>query len=87
MPVETAGVASVERMSSNHWSDLKALIMEDLAGVTEADLAACGGRRDKLIEKLQEIYGISTDEAEGAVMYYEHRLSMWYDRRHNHAVN
>jgi hypothetical protein len=39
-------------------------------------LAACGGNRDKLVEKLQEIYDISSNEAEGAVAYYEYQLAL-----------
>jgi uncharacterized protein YjbJ (UPF0337 family) len=76
-----------QQLSRSEWSRLKAMIKQDLAGVTEDDLAACGGRRDKLIEKLQEIYGISPDEAEGAVMHYEQRLMMWYSRARSQALN
>ncbi len=76
-----------QHLSNSHWLHLQALIKQDLAGVTDHDLAACGGSRDKLIEKFQEIYGISPEEAEGAVKYYEHRLALWYDRCASRAVN
>lgn len=66
--------------SRRYWLQLRALIKQDLAGVTENDLVACHGQRDKLIEKLQEIYGISADVAEGAVKYYEQPLAMCYSR-------
>lgn len=72
-------------MSRSYWLQLKALIKQDLAGVTENDLVACHGRRDRLLEKLQDIYGISTDEAEGAVRYYEHQIAMCYSRKHGGA--
>jgi hypothetical protein len=73
--------------SRNHWSQLKNLIKQDLAGVTDADLKACRGSRDRLVEKLQEIYGISSEEADGAVAYYEQRLNLWYDSAARRAIN
>lgn len=76
-----------QELSRSRWSHLKTMIKQDLAGLTDDDLAACGGRRDKLIEKLQEIYGISFSEAEGAVTHYEHRLTLCYSRERSHAPN
>lgn len=76
-----------QHMTGSDWSKLIAVIKQELAGVTEADLAACAGRRDKLVEKFQEIYGISADEAEGAVMYYEHRIAMWYTSPPTQTMN
>lgn len=74
-----------QQLSRGRWSHLKAMIKQDLAGVTDDDLTACGGRRDKLIEKLQEIYGISASEAGGAVTHYEQRLTLCYSRGRSHA--
>ncbi|MBA2409880.1 MAG: hypothetical protein H0V62_08955 [Gammaproteobacteria bacterium] len=68
-------------LTVSDWFRLKAYIQQDLAGVTEADLASCDGQREKLVTKLQEIYGITADEAEGAVAYYEQRIAMWYRSR------
>ena len=62
--------------SRRYWSQLKALIEQDLAGVTESDLIAYHGQRSKLVDELQEIYGISLSEAEGIVMYYEQQLAV-----------
>jgi uncharacterized protein YjbJ (UPF0337 family) len=76
-----------QQMSSSHWSRLKAMIKQDLAGVTDADMVACDARRDKLIEKLQEIYGISFDEAEGALRYYEERLAVSHDSNRACAIS
>ncbi len=76
-----------QHLPSSHWSRLQALIKQDLAGLTDHDLAACGGSRDRLIEKFQEIYGISQEEAEGAVRYYENRLALWYSNRGSRTVN
>ncbi len=67
-------------MSRRQWPQLKALVGQELAGVTESDLNACHGQRSKLIDKLQEIYGISSCEAEGAVVYYEQPLAIPYGR-------
>ena len=53
---------------------------------TECDLAACGGDRDKLVEQLQEIYDISSNEAEGAVAYYEYQLALWDDNHRTRAI-
>lgn len=75
-----------QRLTGSDWSRLKAFIKQDLAGVTEADLAPCNGQRDKLVTKLQEIYGITADEAEGAVAYYEHRIAIWYRSRLADAI-
>jgi uncharacterized protein YjbJ (UPF0337 family) len=71
---------------SNGWSELEAMIMQDLTGVTDRDLAACGGNRDKLVEKLQEIYDISSNEAEGAVAYYEYQLALRDDNHRTRTI-
>jgi hypothetical protein len=54
--------------------------------VTDRDLAACGGNLDKLVEKLQEIYDISSNEAEGAVAYYEYQLALWDDNHRTRTI-
>lgn len=72
-------------ISRRCWPQLRALIKQDLVGVTESDLISCHGQRSKLVEKLREIYGISSSEAEGAVMYYEQQLAMCYSQERGRA--
>jgi hypothetical protein len=71
----------------SHWLHLKKILQQDLVGLTDGDLASCGGRRDRLIEKLQQVYGIPVDEAEGALMHYERRAGLWYSPAPCQAAN
>ncbi|MBD3671647.1 MAG: CsbD family protein [Gammaproteobacteria bacterium] len=43
--------------------------------LTDSDLAECEGNRDKLIGKLEQLYGMSRDEAGEEIARIEQRLS------------
>jgi uncharacterized protein YjbJ (UPF0337 family) len=49
------------------WIQLKALVIARWAKLTDNDLAFIAGRRDQLISKIQERYGIDNEEAERQV--------------------
>jgi uncharacterized protein YjbJ (UPF0337 family) len=49
------------------WMQLKTLVIARWAKLTDNDLAFIAGRRDQLISKIQERYGIDKEEAEGQV--------------------
>jgi uncharacterized protein YjbJ (UPF0337 family) len=49
------------------WIQLKALVIARWAKLTDYDLAFIAGRRDQLISKIQERYGIDKEEAERQV--------------------
>ena len=43
--------------------------------LTDSDLAECEGNRDKLVGKLQELYGITPDKAGEEIAQIEQQLS------------
>jgi uncharacterized protein YjbJ (UPF0337 family) len=49
------------------WEQLKGDAKSKWAKLTDDDLAAVGAKKDKLIGKLQERYGVLKDEAEQQV--------------------
>ncbi|WP_424134267.1 CsbD family protein [Roseomonas chloroacetimidivorans] len=46
------------------WSNMGARIRKDWGKLTEEDISKAGGRRDLLLERIRERYGIGPDEAE-----------------------
>jgi uncharacterized protein YjbJ (UPF0337 family) len=46
------------------WNQLKGSVKQQWAKLTDDDLTAIDGQRDKLIGKIQERYGIAREEAE-----------------------
>ena len=52
-----------DRLEGN-WKQLKGSIKEKWGKLTEDDLDVIDGRRDQLLGKIQERYGIARDEAE-----------------------
>ena len=49
------------------WKQLKGTIKVEWAKLTDNDLDAIDGRKDILVGKLQEHYGMTTEAAEGAI--------------------
>jgi uncharacterized protein YjbJ (UPF0337 family) len=49
---------------SGNWKQITARLKQKWAKLTDDDLALIGGKRDELIGKLQERYGIEKDKAE-----------------------
>jgi uncharacterized protein YjbJ (UPF0337 family) len=55
-----------DRIEGN-WKQVKGKIKENWGKLTDDDLDVIGGKRDQLIGKIQQQYGISKDEAERQV--------------------
>jgi uncharacterized protein YjbJ (UPF0337 family) len=49
---------------SENWKQVKGKVREKWGKLTDDDLTVIEGKRDQLIGKLQEKYGISKEEAE-----------------------
>ena len=56
------------------WMQLKGKIREQWGKLTNDDLDVIGGRRDKLIGKIQERYGVAREQAEKEVEEYRTRM-------------
>ena len=54
-----------------NWKQLKGKIREKWGKLTDSDLDKAGGRRDQLLGRIQERYGIAKDEAEKQMMEFE----------------
>jgi uncharacterized protein YjbJ (UPF0337 family) len=59
----------------SQWKQLKGEVKTKWAKLTDDDLLAIEGQRDKLAGKLQERYGLAKDKAESEVKDFEDRLS------------
>jgi uncharacterized protein YjbJ (UPF0337 family) len=46
------------------WKDFKGQVREKWAKFTDSDLDAIGGKKDRLVGKLQQVYGTEKDKAE-----------------------
>jgi len=46
------------------WNELKGAVKEKWGKLTDDDLDVIAGKRDKLVGKLQQCYGIAKEEAE-----------------------
>ena len=57
-----------------NWKQFKGKAKERWGRLTDDELDVIGGRRDQLLGKLQEQYGIGKDEAEAQVRDFEGRL-------------
>ena len=47
----------------NKWKDLRSAVKTRWSKLTEADLDSIGGRREQLLNRLEERYGIESEEA------------------------
>lgn len=54
-----------------NWKQFKGKVKEKWGELTDDDLQVIGGKRDKLIGKLQEKYGIAKEEAEKELKNFE----------------
>lgn len=62
-----------DRIEGN-WKQLKGKVKAKWGDLTDDSLDEIGGRRDQLVGKIQESYGIGRDEAERQVKDWEGRL-------------
>ena len=56
------------------WTQLKGKVKQQWAKLTDDDVGRIEGRRDVLVGKIQERYGIAEDEAEKQVKQFEKSL-------------
>ena len=58
-------------IAEGNWKQLKGKVKEQWADLTDDDLTKIEGRRDQLVGRVQERYGIAKDEAEKQVKAWE----------------
>ena len=56
------------------WTQVKGKVKQQWAKLTDDDLTRIEGRRDVLVGKIQERYGIAQDEAERQLKQFERSL-------------
>jgi uncharacterized protein YjbJ (UPF0337 family) len=56
------------------WTQVKGKVKQQWAKLTDDDLTRIEGRRDVLIGRIQERYGIAQDEAERQIKQFERSL-------------
>ncbi|HEU0120648.1 MAG TPA: CsbD family protein [Bryobacteraceae bacterium] len=56
-----------------NWKQLKGKVKEQWGKLTDDDFDVAAGRRDQLIGRIQERYGIAKDEAETQMKAWEDR--------------
>jgi uncharacterized protein YjbJ (UPF0337 family) len=59
---------------AGNWKQFKGNILEQWGKLTGDDLDVAAGRRDQIVGKLQERYGIAKDEAERQIKEFENRF-------------
>lgn len=59
-----------DRVQGN-WKQLKGKVKERWGRLTDDQLEIIGGRRDQLVGRIQECYGIARDDAERQVREWE----------------
>lgn len=58
---------------AGNWKQFKGNIIEQWGKLTDDDLDVAAGRRDQIVGKLQEHYGLAKDEAERQIKDFENR--------------
>ncbi|MEO5702131.1 MAG: CsbD family protein [Casimicrobiaceae bacterium] len=61
-----------DRVQGN-WKQFKGKVKEQWGKLTDDQLDVIGGKRDQLAGRVQEVYGVSKDEAERQVSDFERR--------------
>ncbi len=56
---------------AGNWKQLKGKVKEQWADLTDDDLTKIEGKRDQLVGRVQERYGVAKDEAEKQVTAWE----------------
>jgi len=59
---------------AGNWKQFKGNMREQWGKLTDDDLDVAAGRRDQVVGKLQERYGIAKDEAERQMKDFEERF-------------
>ena len=58
------------------WNQLKAQVKAKWSRLTDNDLEIIGGKRDQLVSKLQERYGVPREEAERQVNQWDPAIDL-----------
>jgi uncharacterized protein YjbJ (UPF0337 family) len=59
---------------AGNWKQFRGNMIEQWGRLTDDDLDIAAGRRDQMIGKLQERYGLAKDEAERQMAAFEDRF-------------
>jgi uncharacterized protein YjbJ (UPF0337 family) len=62
-----------DRIEGN-WKQFKGNVVQQWGKLTDDELNVIAGRRDLLLGRIQELYGISKDETEKQLTDWEHRI-------------
>lgn len=60
--------------AEGHWHQLVGAAKKRWARLTDDDIAECEGNRDVLVGKLQQLYGVSIQDAEREIEEMESRI-------------
>lgn len=71
---------------AGNWPHWRGRLRERWGRLTEAQLDAVAGRREQLIARIQELYGVSPDEAERQLRNWERSLSVEMDLDPMHLI-
>jgi len=63
------------------WKQAKGKVKEQWGKLTDDHLDVIAGKRDQLIGRIQESYGVAKDEAERQVRDWETRYERWFEER------
>jgi uncharacterized protein YjbJ (UPF0337 family) len=65
-----------DRVEGN-WKQFKGKVKEQWGKLTDDQLDVIGGKREQLAGRVQEVYGVSRDEAERQIADFESRHEHW----------
>jgi uncharacterized protein YjbJ (UPF0337 family) len=69
---------SWDRISGN-WTQWKGRVRERWGKLTDDQLDVVAGRRDQLLGRIQELYGLTKEEAERQMRNWERNLAVEYE--------
>jgi uncharacterized protein YjbJ (UPF0337 family) len=64
------------------WKQYSGTIKEKWGKLTDDDLTTISGKKDQLVGKLQERYGMAKDQAEKQIDEFAHSLNTTSERTH-----
>lgn len=70
-----------------NWKQAKGKVRQQWGKLTDDQLDMVSGKRDQLLGKIQECYGIARDEAERQVQDWEARNGEWFEKVARRARN
>lgn len=63
-----------------NWKQVKGVVQQQWGRLTNDQLDRVSGKRDQLVGKIQECYGVARDEAERQVTDWETRYGDMFDK-------